>query len=150
METLPFSSFIKYIFSQYGLNFHSKHFARSAGILSFWKTPLTKALLFTSYISHVVLQFLQCCVSFSTVYPITKLFTNIRHRSHLIFCEDLAMWYTMQIVQLPYHMANWLTPHADKIEKYSTRLVCVVGVGTSDYGQRNFGFDFSSNHLRFL
>ena len=53
------------------------------------------------------------------------------------------MWYTMQIVQLPYHMANLLTPHADKIEKYSTRpVVCVVGVGTFDYGQRNFGFDF--------
>ena len=53
------------------------------------------------------------------------------------------MWYTMQIVQLPYHMANLLTPHADKIEKYSTRpVVCVVGVGAFDYGQMNFGYDF--------
>ena len=115
----------------------------SCGILSFWKTPLTKALLFTSYIPHIVLQFLQCCGFFSTVYPITKLFTSIRHCSRLIFCEDPTMWYTMQIVQLPYHMANLLTPHVDKIEKYSTRpVVCVVGVGTFDYGQRNFGFDF--------
>ena len=41
--------------------------------------------------------------------------------------------------------------HADKIEKYSTRpVVCVVGVGTFDYRQRNFGFDFSSNRLLFL
>ena len=125
METLPFSSFIKYIFSQYGLNFHSKHFARSAGILSFWKTPLTKALLFTSYIPHIVLQFLQSCGFISTVYPITKLFTNIRHRSRLIFCEGPTMvYYANCPIALPHGKFTYTPCGQDREIQHSTCCLC--------------------------